>query len=71
MRTRNYRLTVVGCVLSWFLLGLHVPPQLWCDLTDFSGGAVVVVLASHPYEEADYIRDHDDFLAFRGSVASA
>ena len=51
--------------------GLHVPPQLWCDLTDFSGGAVVVVLASHPYEEADYIRDHDDFLAFRGSVTSA
>jgi hypothetical protein len=25
MRTRNYRLTVVGCVLSWFLLGLHFP----------------------------------------------
>jgi hypothetical protein len=51
--------------------GLHVPPQLWCDLTDFSGGAIVVVLASHAYEEADYIRDYDDFRAFRGVVASA
>jgi hypothetical protein len=51
--------------------GLHVPPQLWCDLTDFSGGAVVVVLASHRYDEADYIRDHDDFLSFRRSTASA
>jgi len=51
--------------------GLHVPPQLWCDLTDFSGGAVVVVLASHPYEESDYIRDHDDFLDFRRAGAPA
>lgn len=51
--------------------GLHVPPQLWCELRDFSGGAIVVVLASHPYEEADYMRYHDDFLAFRGSAASA
>jgi hypothetical protein len=51
--------------------GLHVPPHLWCDLTDFSGGAVVVVLASHPYEEADYIRDYDDFRTFRGSTPAA
>lgn len=51
--------------------GLHVPPHLWCDLQDFSGGAVVVVLASHRYEEADYIREHDDFLAFRRAAVSA
>jgi hypothetical protein len=25
MRTRNYRLTVIGCALSWLLLGLHLP----------------------------------------------
>ena len=25
MRMRNYRLIVLGCVLSWFMLGLHVP----------------------------------------------
>lgn len=25
MRTRNYRLTVIGCALSWFLVGLHLP----------------------------------------------
>jgi hypothetical protein len=25
MRSRNYRLTVVGCALSWFMVGLHVP----------------------------------------------
>jgi hypothetical protein len=25
MSTRSYRLAVVGCVLSWFLLGVHAP----------------------------------------------
>ena len=25
MPTRFYRPTVIGCVLSWFLLGLHFP----------------------------------------------
>ena len=25
MRTGFYRLTVVGCAVSWFLVGLHLP----------------------------------------------
>jgi len=25
MPTRSYRLTVVGCALAWFLVGLHLP----------------------------------------------
>ena len=25
MSTRYYRLTVVGCALAWFLVGLHMP----------------------------------------------
>jgi hypothetical protein len=25
MSTRSHRLLVVGCMLSWFLLGMHVP----------------------------------------------
>ena len=25
MGTRTYRLTVVGCALAWFLVGLHFP----------------------------------------------
>ena len=25
MRALNYRLTVIGCALSWLLLGLHLP----------------------------------------------
>lgn len=25
MPTRYYRLTVIGCALSWFMVGLHLP----------------------------------------------
>jgi hypothetical protein len=25
MSTRNYRITVLGCALAWFLVGLHLP----------------------------------------------
>ena len=41
--------------------GLHIAPWVWHELTDFAPGTVVVVLASTPYEEADYLRDYDVF----------
>ena len=43
-------------------VGLHVGPMVWRELENFTSGAVCVVLASMPYEEADYIRDFDAFL---------
>jgi hypothetical protein len=49
--------------------GLYVPPSIWTQLGNFSSGAVSVVLASHVYEEADYIRDRDQFVSFRGLLA--
>ena len=45
-------------------IGLHVKPGMWRQLFNFSGGAVCLVLASHPYDEADYIRDYDAFLDY-------
>ena len=45
--------------------GLYVKPGLWRDLVDFSSGAVAMVLASEVYQKEDYIRDYNDFLAFR------
>ena len=42
--------------------GLLVDTGLWRTLDDFSSGAVCLVLASDPFEEADYIRDYDTFL---------
>ena len=43
-------------------LGLHIPPGIWASEMNFSSGAVCLVLASHPYDESDYIRIYDNFL---------
>lgn len=40
----------------------HVEPGVWLDLQDFAPGTACLVLASHAYEEADYVRRYDDFL---------
>lgn len=45
-------------------LGLYVSNVMWREMFDFSPDAVLMVLASEPYDEADYIRDYDTFLAF-------
>ena len=55
-----------GKVKRSFLLnrpyqGLLIVPGIWRDLIDFSSGSVCLVLASHEYDEADYIRDYNDF----------
>lgn len=46
--------------------GLILPPGNWRTLEDFSSGAVCLVLASELYDEDDYIRDYDEFLAYKG-----
>ena len=44
--------------------GLHIPPGSWAAEQEFSSGAVCLVLASEPYDEADYIRGYEDFIRF-------
>lgn len=46
--------------------GLYVVPGIWRDLDDFSSGAVLLCLASEHYDAADYIRDYDEFLKYKG-----
>ncbi|HEY8004657.1 MAG TPA: DegT/DnrJ/EryC1/StrS family aminotransferase [Phenylobacterium sp.] len=36
----------------------------WRDLSDFSEDSVIIVLVSEEYDEADYIRDYDDFVSW-------
>ena len=43
--------------------GLYVPTMLWPELDNFSSGAVCMVLASNTYDEEDYYRDYNDYLA--------
>lgn len=42
--------------------GLHIPPGIWAEEQGFSSGSICLVLASHGFEEADYIRSYDEFL---------
>ena len=43
--------------------GLLIEGLVWREMHDFSTDCVLLVLASHAYDEADYIRDYDQFLA--------
>lgn len=45
--------------------GLHIPPGVWASEVNFSSGAICLVLASHKYDENDYIRDYNEFLKYR------
>jgi len=43
-------------------VGLYIPPLVWATQYRYSADAVLTVLASLPYDAADYIRDYDEFL---------
>ena len=45
-------------------LGLYVSNVMWREMFDFSPDAVLMVLASEPYDESDYIRNYDAFLDY-------
>src|SRR5205807_5173326 len=48
-------------------VGLYIPTMVWTELVDFASGTIGVVLASLPYDESEYIRDHSEFVeAVRG-----
>jgi hypothetical protein len=47
--------------------GLHIPPGIWAAEKGFSSGAICLVLASHKYENNDYIRDYEDFLILKNT----
>jgi acetyltransferase-like isoleucine patch superfamily enzyme/dTDP-4-dehydrorhamnose 3,5-epimerase-like enzyme len=42
---------------------LYMPPRIWGTQYQYSEDAVLLVLASHPYDPDDYVRDYRAFLA--------
>jgi UDP-2-acetamido-3-amino-2,3-dideoxy-glucuronate N-acetyltransferase len=52
-------------------LGVYVPPMIWGSQFRYDSNAVMLVLASHPYDPADYIREYDLFLAEVGASTSS
>ncbi|RKY07174.1 MAG: WxcM-like domain-containing protein [Planctomycetota bacterium] len=45
--------------------GLYVPPGYWRRMENFSTNSLAMVLSSTRYEEKDYIREYEQFTAFR------
>ncbi|MBS1774555.1 MAG: WxcM-like domain-containing protein [Bacteroidetes bacterium] len=46
-------------------MGLQIRPGIWRDISNFSSGAICLVLASELYTETDYIRDYNSFLDYK------
>ena len=42
--------------------GLIIPPDTWDEIRNFSPDAVLLVLASHKYDESTYIHSYKEFL---------
>jgi acetyltransferase-like isoleucine patch superfamily enzyme len=42
--------------------GIHLPAMTWGSQSAYSPDAILAVFASLPYDDADYIRDYDEFL---------
>jgi len=54
-------------VLDSAAVGLWVPPTLWASQV-YQAGTILMVLTDQSYDEADYIRQYDEFLDFRKKV---
>ena len=46
--------------------GLLIPPDTWDEIRNFSPDAVLLVLASHSYDESSYIHSYGEFLKHIG-----
>ncbi|WP_296990593.1 sugar 3,4-ketoisomerase [Thalassospira sp. UBA1131] len=47
--------------------GVLIEDLVWREMHDFTPDCVLLVLASERYDEADYIRNYDDFLRLVGT----
>ena len=50
---------------------LLIPAGIWASQYRYSTHAILTVFASHDYDAADYIRDYDEFLAYRRAVCDS
>jgi dTDP-4-dehydrorhamnose 3,5-epimerase-like enzyme len=41
--------------------GLYLPPLVWHELTGFAAGSAYYVVSSGGYDEAEYVRDYEQF----------
>ena len=46
---------------------LYVPPSIWAEQSYLQPGSILMVLCDRNYDEADYIRNCNAFLAYRSA----
>jgi len=46
-------------------IALHIVPGIWASEVNFSSGAICLVLASHAYDDSDYIRDYIEYIKWK------
>ena len=44
--------------------GLFIPPGIWADQKYMENNTILTVLCDRPFEEADYLRNYEDFKLF-------
>lgn len=52
-------------------LGVYIPPLVWASQFRYDADSVLLVLASHPYDASDYIREYDSFLSEAALASSS
>ena len=63
IRARDGSTTVVS--LDNADRGLHIPPLVWAQQRYLTPDAMLLVFASHEYENSDYIRDFQEYVAIQ------
>lgn len=43
-------------------MGLYIPAMLWKDMYGFSKDSILLCLSNEHYDEAEYIRNYDEYL---------
>lgn len=51
--------------------GLYVPAGLWREINNFSTNSLALEFGSEHYDEADYIREYDEYLQFKAQSSKA
>ena len=58
-----------SCTTETYILdkpnfGLFIPPGIWADQKYMENNTILTVLCDRLFEEADYLRNYDDFIIF-------
>lgn len=46
--------------------GLYIPAGIWVQLDGFSSGSICMAVCSEIYDEADYVRDYNEYKESKG-----